>query len=129
MRQQLFSQRCTQAEAKFLLVDAGSYILTSTVTIPSGAKIVGETWSQLVSSGSYFSDARYVMYHRLLYLLGNTAPLYQSTLSSLTIYYSKPQVLIKVGNAGDIGSVEMQDFFLRPVVRQLANPCRMEYLS
>ncbi|KAI1810628.1 pectate lyase superfamily protein-domain-containing protein [Poronia punctata] len=43
---------------KILFVDAGSYILTSTITIPSGAKIVGETWSQLVASGSYFSDAR-----------------------------------------------------------------------
>lgn len=53
--------------------------------------------------------SQYVKYHRLLYLLGNIAPLYQSILSSLTIYYSKPQVLIKVGNAGDIGSVEMQD--------------------
>ena len=50
---------------KILFVDAGSYILTSTVTIPSGAKIVGETWSQLVASGSYFSDARYVTYRRL----------------------------------------------------------------
>jgi hypothetical protein len=50
-----------------------------------------------------------VTYHRLLYLLGDTALLYLSTLSSLTIYYSKPQVLIKVGNAEDIGSVEMQD--------------------
>ncbi|KAE9372961.1 glycoside hydrolase family 55 protein [Stipitochalara longipes BDJ] len=64
---------------KILFVDAGSYILTSTVTIPSGAKIVGETWSQLVASGSYFSDA------------------------------SKPQVMIKVGKTGDIGNVEMQD--------------------
>ena len=45
---------------KILFVDAGSYILTSTVTIPSGAKIVGEAWSQLVASGSYFSDARFV---------------------------------------------------------------------
>jgi polygalacturonase len=50
---------------KILFVDAGSYILTSTVAIPSGAKIVGETWSQLVASGSYFSDARYVTYRRL----------------------------------------------------------------
>lgn len=43
---------------KVLYVDAGSYILTSTITIPSGAKIVGETWSQLVASGAFFSDAR-----------------------------------------------------------------------
>ncbi len=45
---------------KILFVDAGSYILTSTLTIPPGAKIVGETWSQLVASGSYFEDARQV---------------------------------------------------------------------
>lgn len=45
---------------KILFVDAGTYILTSTITIPSGAKIVGETWSQLAATGSYFSDARYV---------------------------------------------------------------------
>ncbi|KAH6714441.1 pectate lyase superfamily protein-domain-containing protein [Leptodontidium sp. MPI-SDFR-AT-0119] len=64
---------------KILFVDAGSYILTSAITIPSGAKIVGETWSQLVASGSYFENA------------------------------SKPQVLLKVGNVGDIGNVEMQD--------------------
>lgn len=51
---------------KILFVDAGSYILTSTITIPSGAKIVGETWSQLVASGPYFSDARYVTYRFLL---------------------------------------------------------------
>lgn len=44
---------------KILFVDAGSYILTSTVTIPSGSKIVGETWSQLVASGPYFQDAKY----------------------------------------------------------------------
>ncbi|TPX15620.1 uncharacterized protein E0L32_004318 [Thyridium curvatum] len=64
---------------KILFVDAGSYILTSTITVPPGAKIVGETWSQLVASGSYFSDA------------------------------SKPKVLVKVGNAGQVGNIEMQD--------------------
>ncbi|KAH9209807.1 pectate lyase superfamily protein-domain-containing protein [Leptodontidium sp. 2 PMI_412] len=69
----------TAAKGQVLFVDAGSYILTSTVTIPPGARIVGETWSQLVASGAYFSDA------------------------------TKPQVLLKVGNAGDVGSVEMQD--------------------
>lgn len=37
-----------------LFVDAGSYILTSTIIIPSGAKLVGETWSQLVASEVYF---------------------------------------------------------------------------
>lgn len=45
---------------KILFIDAGTYILTSTVIIPPGSKIVGETWSQLVATGSYFQDARYV---------------------------------------------------------------------
>ena len=43
---------------KVLFVDAGSYILTSTILIPAGSKIVGETWSQLVASGSFFENAR-----------------------------------------------------------------------
>ncbi len=47
----------TVAKGLVLFVDAGSYILTSTITIPPGARIVGETWSQLVASGAYFSDA------------------------------------------------------------------------
>lgn len=51
---------------KILFVDAGTYILTSTITIPSGAKIVGETWSQLAASGSYFADARYVAHRSII---------------------------------------------------------------
>lgn len=43
---------------KLIFVDAGVYILTSTVTIPEGTKLVGETWSQFAARGSYFSDAR-----------------------------------------------------------------------
>lgn len=43
---------------KILFIDAGTYILTSTVVIPPGSKIVGETWSQLAASGPYFSDAK-----------------------------------------------------------------------
>jgi hypothetical protein len=42
------------SQGKILFIDSGSYILTSTVTVPQGTKIVGETWSQLVASGSYF---------------------------------------------------------------------------
>jgi hypothetical protein len=62
-----------------LFVDAGSYIITSTVTIPGGSKIVGETWSQLVAAGSYFGDAK------------------------------NPKVMIKVGSIGEVGNIEMQD--------------------
>ncbi|KAK3896529.1 pectin lyase fold/virulence factor, partial [Staphylotrichum tortipilum] len=47
----------TAAQGKILFVDAGSYLLTSTVTVPTGSRIVGETWSQLVATGPYFQDA------------------------------------------------------------------------
>ncbi|UNI24919.1 hypothetical protein JDV02_010636 [Purpureocillium takamizusanense] len=67
------------SQGKVLFVDAGSYILTGTVTVPAGSKVVGETWSQLVATGKYFADA------------------------------SKPKVMLKVGNANEVGSIEMQD--------------------
>ncbi|KAK1959917.1 pectin lyase-like protein [Colletotrichum sublineola] len=74
-----FQAALYSSQGKVLFVDAGSYILTSTVTVPMGTKIVGETWSQLVASGSYFADA------------------------------SNPKVMLKVGNPGDVGNIEIQD--------------------
>ncbi|KAG9193970.1 hypothetical protein G6011_04005 [Alternaria panax] len=68
-----------------LFVDAGSCTVTSTVTVLSGAKIVGETWSQLAASGSYFEDALH------------------------------PKVMLKVGTKGQLGDVEMQNLFLTTV--------------
>lgn len=74
-----FQRALYASQGKILFVDAGSYILTNTITVPLGSKIVGETWSQLVASGSYFEDANH------------------------------PKVLVKVGAEGDEGSIEMQD--------------------
>lgn len=68
--------------SKIIYVDAGTYILTDTVTIPEGTKIVGETWSQFAASGDKFSDPE------------------------------KPIPMLKVGSKGDIGAVEMQDLIL-----------------
>ncbi|KAI0466139.1 glycoside hydrolase family 55 protein [Xylaria cf. heliscus] len=68
--------------SKVIYVDAGTYILTDTVTIPKDAKLVGETWSQFAAYGSKFSDA------------------------------SNPVAMLKVGNDGDVGTVEMQDLIL-----------------
>ena len=68
--------------SKIIFVDAGTYLLKDTVTIPKDAKIVGETWSQFAASGSKFSDA------------------------------TKPIVMLKVGNSGDVGTVELQDLIL-----------------
>jgi hypothetical protein len=62
-----------------IYVDSGAYILTDTVTIPPGVKLVGEAWAQIVASGSNFANPR------------STRP------------------MLRVGNAGDAGSVEMQD--------------------
>ncbi|KAK0746794.1 pectate lyase superfamily protein-domain-containing protein [Schizothecium vesticola] len=64
---------------KLLFIDAGVYILTNTVTVPKGSRIVGELWSQFAARGPYFSDT------------------------------SNPKVMLKVGSAGDVGTIEMQD--------------------
>ncbi|KAK1966745.1 pectin lyase-like protein [Colletotrichum sublineola] len=74
-----FQQAVSSSQGKILFVDAGSYILTGTVTVPAGVKIVGETWSQLVAHGPAFSDE------------------------------NKPTVMLRVGVPGQVGSVEMQD--------------------
>jgi len=35
---------------------SGSYVITSTVTIPPHTRITGEVWSQLVARGPFFAD-------------------------------------------------------------------------
>lgn len=47
-----------KALGKILFVDSGSYIITSTILVPPGSRIVGEAWSQLVARGSFFEDAK-----------------------------------------------------------------------
>lgn len=44
---------------KILYVDAGTYLIADTVTIPKDAKVVGETWAQLAAFGNKFSDPKY----------------------------------------------------------------------
>ncbi|KAG6891330.1 hypothetical protein C0992_008784 [Termitomyces sp. T32_za158] len=41
---------------KIIFFDAGTYIVTSTLTIPAGTQIVGEAWSVIAGSGSAFQD-------------------------------------------------------------------------
>ncbi|KAH7358317.1 pectate lyase superfamily protein-domain-containing protein [Plectosphaerella cucumerina] len=64
---------------KIVFVDAGTYILTDTLHIPPGSRIVGENWAQLAATGSNFGDE------------------------------TKPRAVIRVGNAGDKGTIELQD--------------------
>ncbi|KAJ0379859.1 hypothetical protein COL26b_002012 [Colletotrichum chrysophilum] len=73
------------AGGKIIFADAGVYLLSDTVTIPAGTKIVGETWTQFAATGSKFGDS------------------------------SKPIPMLRVGNIGDVGSVEMQDLMFTTV--------------
>lgn len=58
---------------------AGVYMVTSTVKVPVGSKIVGSGWSQIMGTGSYFQDE------------------------------TNPKVMVQVGNAGDKGVIEISD--------------------
>jgi uncharacterized Zn-finger protein len=57
----------------------GVYLIKDTLNIPVGSRIVGQAWAQIMATGPRFADADH------------------------------PQVAIKIGQAGDIGSVEIQD--------------------
>lgn len=74
---QAFQASATSGQVAWL--PYGVYVVADTVTIPKGAKIVGQLWSNIMASGVKFSDA------------------------------SKPYPVVKVGNVGDIGTVEIQD--------------------
>jgi glucan 1,3-beta-glucosidase len=58
---------------------AGIYMVTNTVKIPVGSKIVGSGWSQIMGTGSNFQNA------------------------------ASPTVMVQVGNAGDSGVIEISD--------------------
>lgn len=64
---------------RIIFIDAGTYVVTSTLKIPAGSQVVGELWSNIVASGSAFSDA------------------------------SNPTVVVQVGEAGDTGRTEISD--------------------
>ena len=70
------------AAGKVVFVDAGTYRVTKTIFFPKGAKIVGESYSVIMSSGSFFSNI------------------------------NAPQPVVKVGNAGDVGTVEWSDMIV-----------------
>ncbi|KAG9760638.1 pectin lyase-like protein, partial [Aureobasidium melanogenum] len=58
---------------------AGVYRVEGTVEVPVGSVIVGAGWSQIMAAGSYFEDE------------------------------TNPQVMVRVGQSGDVGSVELSD--------------------
>ncbi|OCH86564.1 exo-beta-1,3-glucanase [Obba rivulosa] len=62
-----------------IFFDAGTYLISNTLTIPAGTQMVGEAWSVIMGGGSAFQDQ------------------------------SNPTVMVKVGNSGDEGIVEITD--------------------
>ena len=70
------------AAGSIVFVDAGTYKVTKTIFVPKGSKIVGESYSVIMSSGTYFSNI------------------------------NSPQAVVQVGNAGDTGVVEWSDMIV-----------------
>jgi glucan 1,3-beta-glucosidase len=69
------------AQGKVLYIDYGLYRVTGTITIPPGARIVGETYPVILSSGSFFANQ------------------------------NAPQPVVRVGaTTGTPGMVELSDF-------------------
>lgn len=67
---------------KVVFVDAGTYKVTKTIFIPKGSKIVGESYSVIMSAGSFFADIK------------------------------NPKAVVQVGNPGDTGVVEWSDMMV-----------------
>ncbi|KAI8905402.1 exo-beta-1,3-glucanase [Powellomyces hirtus] len=67
------------AGCKIVYFPAGQYLLSSTVTVPPGSRLTGEVWSVIMATGKAFQDPR------------------------------KPVPMLKVGNVGDEGIVEITD--------------------
>lgn len=67
---------------KVAFIDAGTYKVTSTITIPAGAKIVGEAYPVIMSSGSFFNNM------------------------------NSPQPVVRVGTSGSTGQVEWSDMIV-----------------
>lgn len=67
------------AEQKIVYVPHGTYYLESTVTFPPGTRIIGEVWPVLMGGGALFQNS------------------------------SNPQPVIRVGEPGDSGIMEISD--------------------
>ncbi|KAJ6522087.1 glycoside hydrolase family 55 protein [Mycena vulgaris] len=63
-----------------LLIETGTYLVTDTIFVPAGTQIVGVLYSVIMGSGAKFADQ------------------------------ANPRPVVQVGNAGDVGIVEMSDF-------------------
>ena len=78
--QQLFKDAV--ANGKIVYFDAGDYLVTKTVFIPPGTRIVGEAYPVILASGGFFSSM------------------------------SNPQPVLQVGRPGDVGNFEWSDMIV-----------------
>lgn len=69
-------------DGKVCFFDAGTYRVTRTITIPAGSKVVGEGYSVIMSSGSFFNNI------------------------------NSPKPVVRIGLAGNSGSVEWSDMIV-----------------
>ena len=72
----------TAAAGQILFVDAGTYLVTKTLYVPPGARIVGESYSVIMSSGAYFNDVK------------------------------NPKPVVQIGASGEQGRVEWSDMIV-----------------
>ena len=70
---------CQFSGCKIIFFDAGTYIVSSTLTIPAGTQVVGEAWSVIAGSGSIFQDQ------------------------------NNPRAVVRVGTPGSQGITEISD--------------------
>ncbi|XXH05145.1 hypothetical protein Hte_011570 [Hypoxylon texense] len=69
-------------DGDIIYFDHGAYLISDTVKIPKNIKITGEMWPLLMATGDKFKDS------------------------------SKPKPVFQVGEAGDVGNVEMSDLII-----------------
>ncbi|KXN90550.1 Glucan 1,3-beta-glucosidase [Leucoagaricus sp. SymC.cos] len=73
------------AGCKIIFFDAGTYVISSTLTIPAGTQIVGEAWSVIAGKGSAFQDM------------------------------NNPKPVVRVGTSGSQGLVEITDMLFTTI--------------
>ncbi|EMC99022.1 glycoside hydrolase family 55 protein [Baudoinia panamericana UAMH 10762] len=71
-----------RTQNKILFVDQGDYLVSSTIYIPAGSRIVGESYSVILSSGAFFNNI------------------------------NSPQPVVRIGNSGESGSIEWSDMIV-----------------
>lgn len=74
---------------KIIFFDLGHYIVSNTVTVPVGTRIVGELWSVIMANGIAFNDV------------------------------NKPTPVFRIGNPGDLGMVEISELMFQTKGQQL----------